>query len=76
MKTRVAVIFSTIGVALVIYALIVAFLIHPPLLGWVGFAIVSIIVLGLGALSPLAFDLTRVSPSGPQRLVTRGRGFS
>jgi hypothetical protein len=46
MKTRVAVILSTTGVALVIYGLIVAFAIHPPPLGWVGFAIVSIIVLG------------------------------
>jgi hypothetical protein len=31
----------------------------------VGFAIVSIIVLGLGALAPLAFERTRVSPQRP-----------
>jgi hypothetical protein len=65
MKTRVAVILSTIGAALVTYALIVAFVVHPPPLGWVGFAIVSIIVLGLGALAPLAFERTRVSPQRP-----------
>jgi hypothetical protein len=65
MKTRVAVILSTIGAGLVIYALIVAIAIHPPPLGWVGFAIVSIIVLGLGALAPLAFERTRVSPQRP-----------
>jgi hypothetical protein len=65
MKTRVAVILSTIGAALVTYALIVAVAIHPPLLGWVGFAIVSIIVLGLGALAPLAFERTRVTPQRP-----------
>jgi hypothetical protein len=65
MKTRVAVILSTIGACLVIYALIVAMAIHPPPLGWVGFAIVSIIVLGLGALAPLAFERTRVSPQRP-----------
>jgi hypothetical protein len=65
MKTRVAVILSTIGAGLGIYALIVALLIHPPPLGWVGFAIVSIIVLGLGALAPLAFERTRVSPQRP-----------
>jgi hypothetical protein len=47
------------------YALIVAFAIHPPPLGWVGFAIVSLIVLGLGALAPLAFERTRVSPLRP-----------
>lgn len=65
MKTRVAVILSTIGAGLVIYALIVAFVIHPPPLGWAGFAIVSTIVLGLGALAPLAFERTRVSPQRP-----------
>jgi hypothetical protein len=65
MKTRVAVILSTIGAGLVIYALIVAIAIHPPPLGWVGFAIVSIIVFGLGALAPLAFERTRVSPQRP-----------
>jgi hypothetical protein len=65
MKTRVAVILSTIGAGLGIYALIVALLIHPPPLGWVGFAIVSLIVLGLGALAPLAFERTRVSPQRP-----------
>jgi hypothetical protein len=65
MKTRVAVILSTIAAGLVIYALIVALVIHPPPLGWVGFAIVSIIVLGFGALAPLAFERTRVSPQRP-----------
>jgi hypothetical protein len=65
MKRRVAVILSTIGAGLGIYALIVALLIHPPPLGWVGFAIVSLIVLGLGALAPLAFERTRVSPQRP-----------
>jgi hypothetical protein len=65
MKTRIGVILSTIGVALVIYALIVALVIHPTPLGWIGFAIVSIIVLGLGSLSPFAFERTRVSPQQP-----------
>jgi hypothetical protein len=65
MKRRVAMILSTIGAALLMYALIVAFAIHPPPLGWVGFAIVSLIVLGLGALAPLAFERTRVSPLRP-----------
>jgi hypothetical protein len=65
MKRRVAVILSTIGAALLMYALIVAFVVHPPPLGWVGFAIVSLIVLGLSALAPLAFERTRVSPLRP-----------
>jgi len=59
------VILSTIGAGLGVYALIVAFVVHPPLLGWVGFAIASMIVLGLGALAPLAFERTRVSPQRP-----------
>jgi hypothetical protein len=65
MKTRVAVILSTIGAGLGIYALIVGFVIHPPPLGWVGFAVASMIVLGLGSLAPLAFERTRVSPPRP-----------
>jgi hypothetical protein len=65
MNRRVAVILSTIGAALLMYALIVEFAIHPPPLGWVGFGIVSLIVLGLGALAPLTFERTRVSPQRP-----------
>ncbi len=65
MKTRIVVIVSTIGAALVVDALVVALVIEPPVLGWVGFGIVSIIVLSLSALAPLAFERTRVSPQRP-----------
>jgi hypothetical protein len=51
--------------ALVAYGLIVAFVIKPPPLGWVGFAIVSAAVIGLGALAPIAFERTRVSALRP-----------
>ena len=44
---------------------VVAFLIKPPLLGWVGFAVVAAIMLGLAALTPLAFERTRVTPQLP-----------
>jgi hypothetical protein len=70
-KATVVLILSTIGAALVGAALIAAFAIHPPTLGWVGFAIVSMIVLGLGALAPVAFERTRVSPQRPARSVDR-----
>jgi hypothetical protein len=70
-KTSIALIFSSIGAVLVVYALVIAFAIHPPVLGWVGFAIVSTLVLGLGALAPLAFERTRVSP---QRLAAAADG--
>jgi hypothetical protein len=59
------VILAVLAAALVADGLIVAFVIRPPLLGWVGFAIVSVVVLGLGMLVPLAFERTRVSALRP-----------
>ena len=60
-----ALILASIGVALVTYALIVAVVIQPPVLGWLGFAIMAGVVLGLGAVVPVAFELTRVSAQRP-----------
>jgi hypothetical protein len=59
------------GAALLGAALIAAFALQLPTLGWVGFAIVSAIVLGLGGLTPIAFERTRVSPQRPARPVDR-----
>ena len=59
------------GAALLGAALIAAFALHLPTLGWVGFAIVSAVVLGLGGLAPIAFERTRVSPQRPARPVDR-----
>jgi hypothetical protein len=70
-KATVVVIVSAIGAALVSAALIAAFAIHPPTLGWVGFGIVAIIVLGLGAVVPIAFERTRVSPQRPASSLDR-----
>jgi hypothetical protein len=67
------VILASTGVALVAYGLVVAFAIKPPPLGWVGFAIVSAVVLGLAALAPLAFERTRVSARRPARALDRGK---
>lgn len=64
-------ILSVLAAVLAISALIVAYAIEPPLLGWVGFAMASIIVLGLGALAPLAFEHTRVSPQRPALAIDR-----
>jgi hypothetical protein len=66
-----ALILASIGMALVGYALIVAFVIQPPALAWLGFAIMSIVLLGLGALAPIAFELTRVSAQRPAATVDR-----
>jgi len=65
MRLRVTVILATIGATAAIYAVVVALFIRPPALGWAGFAIVTIILLGLGALAPLAFERTRVSAQRP-----------
>ena len=58
-------IFASTGAALVVYGFVVGFVIKPPLLGWIGFAIVSTVILGLAALAPLAFERTRVSALRP-----------
>jgi hypothetical protein len=64
---------AALAAALVAYALIVGFLIKPPPLGWVGFAIVSAVVLGLGMLGPLASERTRVSALRPAEAITTQR---
>jgi hypothetical protein len=69
----IALILASTGVGLVAYALIVAFVIQPPALGWLGFAIMASILLGLGALAPVAFELTRVSAQRPAAWVDRDR---
>jgi hypothetical protein len=64
-----AALLSAIGVVLLAYAVVVALVIQPPALGWLGFATVSVILLGLGALAPFAFERTRVSPQRPAEAV-------
>ena len=66
-----AVVVTSAGAILILYGLIVGFMIKPPALGWVGFAIMSTVVLGLCALAPLAFERTRVSAPRPADPVDR-----
>jgi hypothetical protein len=61
----VAVISWTVVAGLVLCALVFAFAIRPPMLGWVGFAIVATSILCLAALLPIAFERTRVSAPTP-----------
>jgi hypothetical protein len=63
-KASVLIFASTVAV-LVAYGFLVASVIKPPLLGWIGFAIESMVILGLAALAPLAFERTRVSALRP-----------
>jgi hypothetical protein len=64
LKTTVVIV-SSAGAILILYGLVVGFVIKPPALGWVGFAIMSTVVLSLSALAPLAFERTRVSALRP-----------
>lgn len=63
-KTNVALIFASIAAVLAVAALITA-VIDPPALGWLGFAIVSALVLGLGVAATLLVPRIRVSPAEP-----------
>jgi hypothetical protein len=64
-KTTIAAIYASTGVVLVALALLVAFLLKPPLLGWVGFAVVSAIVLSLATVVRIVFPRMRVNPQRP-----------
>lgn len=64
-KTNIAIIFASIVAVLVVAGLIAGIAGTPPPLGWVGFGIVSAIVLGLGAVGTLAVPRMRVSPAEP-----------
>jgi hypothetical protein len=64
-KANVALIFVSIAAVLVIAAFVTAFVIDPPALGWVGFAIASGVVVGLGAAATLVLPRMRVSAPRP-----------
>ncbi len=64
-KTNVAFIFTPLVVVLVVAAFVTAFVVRPPALGWVGFAIVSAVVAGLGAVATVALPRMRVSAPPP-----------
>jgi hypothetical protein len=67
------VISAALAAALVAFGLIVGFVIKPPPLGWIGFGIVSAVLLGLGMLVPLAFERTRVSALRPAEATSSQR---
>jgi hypothetical protein len=63
-KTTIAAIYVT-GVVLLALALLVAFLLEPPLLGGVGFAVVCAIVLSLATVVTIVFPRMRVNRQRP-----------
>jgi hypothetical protein len=64
-KANVALIFASIAAVLVVAGLVTAFIVDPPALGWVGFAIASAVVVGLGGAATLLVPRMRVSPPRP-----------
>jgi hypothetical protein len=72
-KTNVALIFASIAAVLVGAALVTAFVVDPPALGWFGFAVASAIVVGLGAAATVLLPRMRVSPPTPALATDRER---
>jgi hypothetical protein len=64
-KTTIAATYASTGVVLLALTLLVAFLLEPPLLGWVGFAVVCAILLSLATVATIAFPRMRVNPQRP-----------
>jgi hypothetical protein len=72
-KANVALIFASIAAVLAVAALVTAFVIAPPVLGWVGFAIASAVALGLGAAATILLPRMRVSAPKPAVAVDADR---
>jgi GABA permease len=64
-KANVALIFASIAAVLVVASFGTAFVVNPPPLGWVGFAVVSAVAMGLGAAATLLVPRMRVSAPRP-----------
>jgi hypothetical protein len=57
--------FALICIVLFAVGLVAALLLHPPLLGWIGFTVVSAIVLGLATVATLVSSSMRFNPQRP-----------
>jgi hypothetical protein len=64
-KTGTAMLLATTGAVLLGTAMLVVFLLRPPLLGWVGFAVVCAIAIGLASFSAVISPRLRVSAQRP-----------
>jgi hypothetical protein len=72
-KANVALIFTAIAAVLTVAGLVTAFVIDPPALGWIGFAIASAVALGVGAAATLVLPRMRVSAVRPAVAVDPNR---
>jgi hypothetical protein len=64
-KANIALIFASIATVLAVAALVTAFVIAPPALGWIGFAIAFTVIVGLGAAATVLVPRMRVSAARP-----------
>ena len=64
-KAKLAFVLASTLCVLAVAALLVALVVDPPALGWVGFAITSAVVIGLAAAATLLLPRLRVSPAWP-----------
>jgi hypothetical protein len=64
-EANVALIVASIAAVLAVAALVTAFVIAPPALAWVGFAMASAVVVGLGAAATVLVPRMRVSAPRP-----------
>ena len=64
-RTTFAAIYASTTVVLLALGLVVAYLLQPPLLGWVGFAIVCVTVLSFATVATIAFPRIGVNPQRP-----------
>ena len=70
-KTTLAAVYASTGIVLLAAALVAAFLLHPPVLGWVGFGVVCVIVAALATVATLVFPRIGVNPQRPAVAVDR-----
>ena len=63
--SRVVLVLASLAAVLAAAALATALLLEPPTLGWIGFAVISLIVFAIGVAATLAVPRLRVSPLVP-----------
>jgi hypothetical protein len=71
--SRVVLVLASLVAILAAAALATALLLAPPMLGWIGFAVLSVIVFAIGAAATLAVPRLRVSPVVPAFAEDRAR---
>jgi hypothetical protein len=57
--------FASIGLFLLAYGLVFALVLDPPVLGWIGFAFVCVIALGVATVATMAAPRLRFNPPQP-----------